>query len=238
VFFLAFFGLPGAGFPKGAEPPKPEYYLISYVRQVPIARLPGNPLLKKATQPVIEQSRPSEVGPPAGMGNVLNKMAWGWRVIESNRPIITTDFPKFANAIPREAKGADELTGWRQPVLVPVHLHATNGLKIRVLNVSYGIHFSYGGMFNGRGKYLANVTVVPQGIWAAPGFQISVSARVLAVLNYGSKKHPIAAIQLLVTEKVSSMVSDKVTTRSFIIKGDGGFDEIFPTVRKAYYSNR
>lgn len=238
--WLAFIFLPSLLFAQDVDfgPPydplrdsKPlDYWLVSAIYTSVGPHVQPN----KSPARTLEQRRPTSATQldPGGFGGILNRAQWVWDVLSSNRPLVTTDFEKYAEALPKTASNAMELTGWEKPILVQVRTHALNRAQIRVATVVYAIQFSYGGRFKGRGRYLANVVVVPQRISVVPGFHVDLKAQVMAVLNFGTARNPIAVIQLLIIEKVSSMLADKTDTRSFLIRGDGKFSELTPSDRK------
>ncbi len=74
-----------------------------------------------------------------------------------------------------------------------------------VVTVKYRVIYSHGGTFNGKGRYLTNVMVVPSEIKTSFGWNVNMLMKVGNVMNHGTVANPNAGILLMVKYQITSM---------------------------------
>lgn len=148
-----------------------------------------------------------------------------WDVIAANKPVANfqTD---TANALPRGATGWEILQGWQVPASRLYHYTYENGFGMNVVDFKFRVLYSFGGNVNGKGHYLANVTVVPADLSVAWGYTFNAQATVPSVLNAGTSADPVAAVQMLVSWKIDTIIKHEESTESFDVRGNGMFTDL------------
>jgi hypothetical protein len=73
-----------------------------------------------------------------------------------------------------------------------------------VVNFSYKVIYSYGGSYNGTGKYLTNVIIVPGSIRTTFGWDFNATMKLSGVMNHGTKANPVAGIMVTVKYQMNS----------------------------------
>jgi hypothetical protein len=145
-----------------------------------------------------------------------------WEIIQAGKATVDlkTD---FANALPEGLKTASALHNWQDPIFKSFRFKFNNVLGLRVVQFNYKVSYTPGGRYNGKGHYLANVTVLPSKIKVKWGYKLFADVIVPKVTNVGSNEDPIAGMQLLLHWKILSIFTHEENTKAFYIRGDGGF---------------
>lgn len=162
--------------------------------------------------------------------NIASKV---WDMVISNRPAVNVD-TKYAVALPFGVSGPSELQGWSKPKSYLLSFYFENLYGVDVIKVSYQVTYVYGGNYKGKGKYLAAVWAIPVSIDVMWGFTFNMQAYVpdQTVVNVGTSKDPIAALQLKVSWSASSVLKQINGTGVYYIQGDGYFREIASPFKK------
>ena len=79
-----------------------------------------------------------------------------------------------------------------------------NAVGKEVVTFSYKVIFSHSGSFNGKGKYLTNVMVVPGAVKTSFGWDFSATMRLSGVMNHGTKDEPVAGALVAIKYTVTS----------------------------------
>lgn len=125
------------------------------------------------------------------------------------------------SVIPNEAKSVRELTGWNRPVMLGHEMIFRNGFGMKVMEVRYLVSALTGGSFNGKGSYLANVTVVPSHIVVQWGFRMDVDVVLADAFNMGTLEAPVTGLNFEVQVRPASVVTKILKSQIFTITGDG-----------------
>lgn len=145
-----------------------------------------------------------------------------WDVVVANKPILETESPTV-HAIPRVAKCWSDLETWKAPITRSYEVVYENKLGIDVVTFRFRLQFAYGGSYQGHGRYLANVTVIPALVDVSWGFKFNAKLMVNEViLNHGTKKDPVAGLDMNLVWNVSSVVKENESSVHFAIDGNGG----------------
>lgn len=168
----------------------------------------------------------NEDGDGAIISQVINFGSKLWKLIEDNKPVVQATSVS-ANALPAGTEGNWlALENWQNPRGRIYSVTYKNLYGMEVVNFDYRLLFSPGGSYNGQGQYLSNVSVNPQNLSVAWGYNVEADAKVVNVLNTGSKASPVAGIELLVGWKIKTVLKDMRSSTSFFVKGDGNFIDL------------
>lgn len=151
--------------------------------------------------------------------NLVDKI---FEIIAKNQPVVNITV-NYANAVPYGLSHWTQLQGWSTPKVKRYNMSFKNALGAKVVDVTYQIHWTYGGNYEGKGKYLTGVTVEPISVKTAWGYNVDLTAQVpdSTIANVGTSEDPIASMQVQLNWKVHSMVSDMTGKDIYYVQGDG-----------------
>lgn len=157
------------------------------------------------------------------LAQIINFGAKLWKLVEANKPVVAVNTTS-ANALPAGVEGNWlALENWQEPRARRHAVTYKNVYGIEVVNFDYRITYTAGGVHDGKGLYLSNVAVNPQNLSVAWGYNVEANAKVVNVLNTGTKNNPRAGMEVLVEWKIKTILKDMRSSTSFFVKGDGGF---------------
>lgn len=131
-----------------------------------------------------------------------------YELVKKGRPTNTTEYAPIS-VVPRDPISKQhvepfELEGFSMPVERNFVAKVKNGLGKDVVSFSYKVMYSYGGSFNGAGKYLTNVIIVPGEIRTTFGWDFNASMKLSGIMNHGTKADPIAGIMVTMKYQMNS----------------------------------
>lgn len=148
-----------------------------------------------------------------------------WQIVKDNQP--TVNFTSHsASAIPAAAVCAFNLTGWSIPYSRTYKLSYENLWGSSVVDFTFKVIFSYGGNFNGRGAYLANVTVHPVHVNASWGQNFDASVVIANAINVGSSDSPVAGMEVAIDWTVKNVFNNIKSRRIYFVDGHGNLTEL------------
>jgi hypothetical protein len=148
-----------------------------------------------------------------------------WNIIKKSRPVVNTK-TVYANALPSGIKCWDELELWQAPRSAVYRAKYKNLFGLEVVRFDIRLMHSFGGQFNGVGRYITNAAVQYRDVRVAPGmFELDADVKVMNVLNVGTKKDPVAALQLNLEWTVKG-VNQVQNSANFVVYGDGRPTEV------------
>ncbi len=168
------------------------------------------------------------------LDNIVNLAEKIWNIIEKNQPVvnITTN---YANAVPYGMSHWTQLQGWNKPATKKYSFSMKNGFGSQVVKVTYQVHYTYKGNFNGKGQFLTGVTVEPLNVETAWGYKVTLVSEVpdSTVANVGTSDDPIAAMQVQLKWTVHTAIKDITSKAIYYVRGDGQLEEIGTPFEKA-----
>jgi hypothetical protein len=81
--------------------------------------------------------------------------------------------------------------------------------------------YSSGGSYNGKGKYLTGITIVPGNIQATRGWIIDSSMKLGGIMNHGTRENPIVGAIITIKYQISNMGKATERNDTIHIRGDG-----------------
>ena len=165
--------------------------------------------------------------------SIINIASKIWGIIANNAPVVNID-TKYAVAYPQGITSAAQMAQWSKPKSYVYGFYSKNLYGMKVIDVEYKVTYAYGGIYKGGGKYLTAVTVVPTQVNVAWGYRFSMNAAVpdSTVTNVGTHTDPIAAMQLKLSWKISTIVKETDDACVYYVQGNGYFDEIASPFQK------
>jgi len=148
-----------------------------------------------------------------------------WKVVEAGRPVVNVN-TMLSHALPQGAAHWSQFSGWKNPVTRSYRMVCKNAYGMEVIQFEWRVQFTPGGGLDGKGQYLANVSIVPSSVYVAWGFTFNADAGMNLVTNAGSSANPLAAAELVLHWKASSVMSHYENTMSYYVRGDGQFKDL------------
>lgn len=146
-------------------------------------------------------------------------------IIDSGRSVVNVKLDT-ANALPAGLTCWSDLAGWNIPQSKVYNVTYENGFGMPVVDFSYRVTYTAGGSADGVGKYIANATFMPANLSVAWGFNFDATAQIPSVFNTGSKRDPVAGMQMNMEWKVTSPMAYENATESYFVSGENKLIEL------------
>lgn len=142
-----------------------------------------------------------------------------WKIIEANKPVVNVKY-EYANALPKGLKSIEDLEGFSDIQIHALRNYGVNSFGVTAYDVKTAAVHRFGGSYEGTGKYLENVTLLPQTVDAIWGYTLNMRVNKVSAVNVGTKEDPIGSL-LMESELVVETVMKKSQTRQiFQFRGD------------------
>ncbi|MBI5743920.1 MAG: hypothetical protein HY952_05170 [Elusimicrobia bacterium] len=174
------------------------------------------------------QNTVNNVNSAVGMiDNIVNLVDKIWGIIEKNQPVVNIN-TTYANAVPFGTTHWTQLQQWNKPATKRYAFSMKNGYGSEVVKVIYQVHYTWGGNFQGKGKFLTGVTVEPLSVTTAWGYKVTLTSEVpdSTIANVGTHEDPVASMQLQLRWIVHTAVKDIQDKAIYYVQGDGVMKEI------------
>ncbi len=156
---------------------------------------------------------------PVNLGAIVNLGKSIWTIIEKNAPVANTDYD-FATALPAGIKSATQLSGFSDIQHKSIRMYGENAFGMKVYDITYTLISQFGGTYEGRGKYLSTVSVIPSEISVLLGYKLDLKVTNAAVVNVGTSQDPVGSVALNVGLKIDSPLKTIVRTIVYQFRGD------------------
>ena len=165
------------------------------------------------------------------LGSVLGKLnriiAIGekiYKIIEKGQPVVNLS-SKPINIVPmikrNQAVAPWELEGWSRPVVRKWKTTFKNLYGMTVVSFTYALVYSYGGSYEGKGAYLANVQIVPEEVDVAWGYNMDMEYKLVEIINHGRRGEPVVGAVLGLHYKVKTVLKSFEKNITFHVQGKG-----------------
>jgi hypothetical protein len=156
--------------------------------------------------------------------NLADKL---WSIIEKGKPV-AAEKVSYANAVPSGITHWSQLQGWSRPSVKRYEFSAKNMLGLKAVSVIYQVHWTHGGNFQGKGKFLTGVSVEPILISVPLGYGVDLNALVpdMTVANIGTQDDPVASMQVQLSWTISTPFKVIKEKAVYYVQGDGFIQEI------------
>lgn len=156
---------------------------------------------------------------------VINLGEKVWDIVKEGAPVVTTEINR-ASALPAGVDCWMELSGWQTPKSQLYRVTYQNLYGMTVVDFKFRVIFSYGADVNGKGRYIANATIMPADLHVTWGYNFNAQVHIPLVFNAGTKEAPIAGMQLEVKWNISTPLNYKEKSEVFYITGDGQLQKL------------
>jgi hypothetical protein len=147
------------------------------------------------------------------------------QIVQAGKPVVNITRDAVA-VVPSGVTAWNQLAGWQAPVTKVYSVTAQNYLGLTVVDLRLKVSAMYGGGFNGHGKYLANVLVVPSSVYVLWGFSCDVWAEHRDPVNVGAQDNPVAGLGFDIRYRYGSPLAEEVGTQDYFVTGAGQIQEL------------
>ncbi len=215
--------MPGRGASTGDNKPgqKPE--------QKPGAKPPGKPPSKPDRDSTdLPDPYPSDDPPSStGIQNLDTLILLGERIGKfflSLRPQV--EIKPLKAAIVPEGLSWTQMKGWKRPEAKVYRVQMLNRIGQNAASFDYRITTIAGGSYQGRGKFIGQVSFIPFNLKSNMDASLTVEAKLLDPINFGTETDPLAGVQLQITWSISGITRYQMNSAEYFIYGDGTFEKI------------
>jgi hypothetical protein len=150
-----------------------------------------------------------------------------YELVKKGKPTNVTEYAPIS-VIPKEPGTKEpvdlfDLEGFSMPVERAFVARIKNGVGKEVVQFTYKIMFSYGGSYNGAGKYLTSVIIVPQSVKTSFGWDFNASMKLSGMMNHGTKADPVAGIMITIKYQMNGWSTAYERNDTIHITGRGEF---------------
>ena len=159
----------------------------------------------------------------ADLGDVKKWVTLGqkvWDLVRNNQPVVNVK-TQTVSILPLSKPNWTEMETWRGPAAKSYTVAAKNLYGMTVISHTYTVAFHHGGSLGGRGKFLANATIIPTNINVSWGFTLNSKVNVGQPLNTGTMADPVPGLDLGLEWSMSSVLKKSQGTDQFYVRGDG-----------------
>lgn len=146
-------------------------------------------------------------------------------IIKAGKPVVNVKRDAVA-VVPMGVTAWSQLAGWQAPKTKVYQITAQNGFGINVVDMRLKVSMNYAGNIDGRGKFLANVIVVPSSISVMWGFSCDVWTEHQDPVNIGSLENPVAGLGFDIRYRYGSPFQEDVGTQDYFVSGSGEIREM------------
>jgi len=148
-----------------------------------------------------------------------------YELVKKGKPSNVTQYSAISvvprNPTTKEVIDPFDLEGFSMPVEKNFTAKVMNGAGKEVVNFTYKVLYSFGGSYNGIGKYLTNVMIVPGSIRTLFGWDFSASMTLNGIMNHGSKDAPVAGAMLSLKYQMNSWSAAFERNDTIHVTGNG-----------------
>ncbi len=160
-----------------------------------------------------------DADPNVAIDNIINLGQKIWDIVKANQPVVNVKYD-YANALPRGVKSSEELDGFSELQSEGIHFWATNTYGVKVYDVTMTAVHQYGGAYQGKGKYLETVSIVPTTVNVSWGYTLDISVSRVSAVNVGTKEAPVGSLTMDTTFAVSTVLQKHQKRILYQFRGD------------------
>lgn len=146
-------------------------------------------------------------------------------ILKANASVVNIKRDAVA-VVPGGLQSWQQLAGWNAPATKVFNFVVTNRLGMNVVDLRLKVSGNWGGNAQGRGKYLANVIVVPTSIHTLVGWNLDLWTENHDPVNTGSEKSPVAGLGFDIRYKITSLLNQLNGAEDYFVTGDGVIKEV------------
>ncbi len=143
-----------------------------------------------------------------------------WQIVKDGAP--TVNFTsEVATAIPMGAECAFKMSNWSPPRSKTYEMSYKNKFGGEMIYFTYKIIYSFGGKYQGKGSYLANVSIHPVDIRLFWGQSFDAFVKTSKAINIGTEEDPVAGLEISLEWEIKNPIMETQSHRSYFVDGNG-----------------
>lgn len=148
-----------------------------------------------------------------------------YELVKKGRPTNVTEYAPIS-VVPRDPISKEyiepfDMEGFSFPVEKSFVARVKDGTGREAVTFNYKVIYSYGGSYNGSGKYLTNVIIIPGSVVTRFGWDFNASMKLAGIMNHGSKANPVAGVMVAIKYQMNSFASAFERNDTVHITGNG-----------------
>lgn len=155
------------------------------------------------------------------LDQIINMGKKLWDIVKDSRPVTNVQYD-FANALPKGLTSSAELSDFSNVQSSSVRIWGTNPFGMTVYDVTLTAVHQFGGQYEGKGRYLETVSVVPSNLSVLWGYTVDYSVTSVSTLNVGTRLNPVSSLALHAKFKVSTVIKSEEINTVYQFRGDSG----------------
>lgn len=147
-----------------------------------------------------------------------------YKIVDAGKPIVTIE-SKPVQVLPlgqgEQVINATDLTSWKAPKVKKFRVETKNYLGVSPVVFEFMVIFSYGGQFEGKGRYITGAQIRPIFVDVKWGYKFDAAFKVQTIVNEGSVDFPIAGAVLELDSSIATILQEQKASQLFYINGEG-----------------
>ncbi len=155
-----------------------------------------------------------------------------YALVEKGRPKVTTEYAPIS-ILPRDPSNSAtdpalkyavdpfDMEGFSFPVEKLITAKVKGPTGAAAVEFKYKVIYSYGGSYNGTGKYLTGINIIPASVKVSHGWTLNSSMKLTGMMNHGTRANPVVGAMITVKYNISSMTQAFERNDTIYISGDG-----------------
>jgi len=167
-----------------------------------------------------------QVGGKIDIGKIIEIGEKVWDFVINNKP--SADYkPLSGDVVPSGITSWTQLRWQKGDVVSKVYRVEFKNIFGGVAgSFDYRVSYIFGGSYQGKGKFIGRISVVPGNIQLHTDRSFTFHAELSAPMNFGTETDPIAATQLLITWSTPTTTRYQMNSAEYLIYGDGDFQDL------------
>lgn len=148
-----------------------------------------------------------------------------YELVQKGKPKNQTEYAPIS-VVPRDPMTKEyvdvfDLEGFSMPVEKNYVANITNKAGGAAVTFTYKVMYSYGGSYNGAGKYLTNVIIIPGSVKTQYGWDFNATMKLSGMMNHGTRAEPVAGIMVTLKYQMNSWSAAYERNDTIHITGNG-----------------
>lgn len=131
-----------------------------------------------------------------------------YEIVKKGRPTNVTEYAPIS-VVPRDPMSKEyidpfDMEGFSFPVEKSYVASIKDKTGKEAVKFNYKVIYSYGGSYNGTGKWLTNVIIVPGSVTTRYGWDFNATMKLSGIMNHGSKADPVAGVMVTIKYQMNT----------------------------------
>lgn len=154
------------------------------------------------------------------IGQIMNLGKEVWQIVDQNKPVSNIKYD-YATAVPKGVTDImSELQGFSDLKSSSYRISLKTRFGTESVGATYTTVHQYNGNYQGKGKYLATVGVIPSQFNVGWGVKADFAVSKISTVNVGTDVDPIASMTMELKLSTRSSLKSRDNTIIFGFRGD------------------